>query len=154
MAQFRGSLGARVEFDFREWGKLQMALASGAEHMNVLASDPSANAQPSGGTPLVAVAILPGSTANEIVLGAGTVGEFSHGNIVAVDADYEQQTGYVGTGIAAAFVNDPADVNHDPNYVRRVTFNLGKVAEKTVTSLLLAQPLLGGAPVQEWERRK
>jgi hypothetical protein len=146
VAQFRGSLGARVEFDFREWGKLQMALASGAEHMNVLASDPSANAQPSGGTPLAAVAILPGSTANEIVLGAGTVGAFSHGNIVAVDADYEQQTGYVGTGIAAAFVNDPADVNHDPNYVRRVTFNLGKVAEKTVTSLLLAQPLLGGAP--------
>jgi hypothetical protein len=66
--------------------------------------------------------------------------------MVAVDADYQQQTGYVGTGIAAAFVSDPADVNHDPNYVRRVTFNLGKVAEKTVTSLLFAQPLLGGAP--------
>jgi hypothetical protein len=66
--------------------------------------------------------------------------------MLAVDADYQQQTGYVGTGIAAAFVNDPADVNHDLNYVRRVTFNLGKVAEKTVTSLLLAQPLLGGTP--------
>jgi len=39
VAQFRGPLEAGVEFDFREWGKLQMALASGAEHMNVLASD-------------------------------------------------------------------------------------------------------------------
>ena len=39
-AQFRGPLDARIEFDFREWGKLQMALACGSEHMNVLASDP------------------------------------------------------------------------------------------------------------------
>lgn len=146
IAQFRSSLDARVEFDFREWGKLQMALASGAEHMNVLASDPSANAQPSGGTPVSAVVVLPGSTASEIVLGAGAVDAFQDGDILAVDADYQQQTGYVGTGIAAAYVNDPADVNRDPNYVRRVTFNLGRVAEKTVTSLLLAQPLLGGAP--------
>ena len=38
-AQFRGPLDARIEFDFREWGKLQMALACGSEHMNVLASE-------------------------------------------------------------------------------------------------------------------
>jgi len=146
VAQFRVPLDARVEFDFREWGKLQMALAAGSEHMNVLASDPGANAQPSGGTPVGAVAVLPGSTASEVVLGAGAADDFSAGDTLAVDADYQQQTGYVGAGIAAAYVSDPADVNHDPNYVRRVTFNLGRVAEKTVTSLLLAQPLLGGAP--------
>lgn len=146
-AQFRGSLDARIEFDFREWGKLQMALACGAQHMNVLASDPNASAQPSGGTPLPATAVLTGSTALQIVLGAGAVDVFAAGDIVAVDSDYQQQTGYVGTGIAAAYVNDPTDVNRDANYVRRVTFNLGRVAEKTVTSLYLAQPLLGGAPL-------
>ncbi|MGA9966212.1 MAG: hypothetical protein WBQ10_13515 [Terriglobales bacterium] len=145
-AQFRGSIDARIEFDFREWGKLQMALACGSEHMNVLASDPNANAQPSGGTPLPAIAVLPGSTSSEIVLGVGAVNAFSVGDVVAVDADYQQQTGYVGTGIAAAYVSDPADVNRDANYVRRVTFNLGRAAQKTTTSLLLAQPLLGGAP--------
>src|SRR5258706_2962850 len=64
-AQFRGVLDARVEFDFREWGKLQMALAGGSEHMNVLASDPNAPAQASGGTPFAAVAALPASTAFE-----------------------------------------------------------------------------------------
>jgi hypothetical protein len=37
-------------------------------------------------------------------------------------------------------------VNNDVNYVRRVTFNVGRVAEVTATSVLLAQPLLGGAP--------
>jgi hypothetical protein len=145
-AQFRGPIDARIEFDFRDWGKLQMALASGSEHMNVLAPDSNANAQPSGGTPLPAVAVLPGSTASQIVLGVGSVNAFAVGDIVAVDADYQQQTGYVGTGISAAYVSDPADVNHDANYVRRVTFNLGRVAQETATSLLLAQPLLGGPP--------
>ncbi len=145
-AQFRGVLDARIEFDFREWGKLQMALAGGSEHMNVLASDPNAAAQPSGGSPLAAIAVLPGSTAASIVVGAGPVASFSAGDIIAVDADYQQQTGYVGTGISDAYVNNPTDVNQDPNYIRRVTFNLGRVSQLTATSLLLAQPLLGGAP--------
>src|SRR6185369_1059115 len=82
----------------------------------------------------------------EIIVGAGSVDSFSIADLVAVDADYEQQTGYVGTGISAAYVRDSAAVNHDPDYVRRVTFNVGRVVEKTATSLLLAQSLLGGDP--------
>jgi hypothetical protein len=145
-SQFRGPLDARLQFDFREWGKLQMALACGSEHMNVLATDPSGAARASGGTPIAAVAVLPGSTSTEIIVGAGSVDSFSIANLIAVDADYEQQPGYIGTGISAAYVRDSADVNHDPDYVRRVTFNVGRVVEKTATSLLLAQPLLGGDP--------
>ncbi len=145
-SQFRGLLDARLQFDFREWGKLQMALACGTEHMNVLATDPIGLARPSGGTPIAAVAVLPGSTSTEIIVGAGSVDSFAIADLVAVDADYEQQTGYVGTGIAAAYVRDSVNVNHDPDYARRVTFNVGRVVEKTATSLLLAQPLLGGGP--------
>jgi hypothetical protein len=144
--QYRGILDARVEFDFREWGKLQMALAGGSEHMNVLAPDPNAAAQPSGGTPVPAAAVLPGSTATNIIIGTGVVNSFSAGNVIAVDADYQQQTGYVGAGISAAYVSSPADVNQDANYIRRVTFNIGRVSQVTAASLVLAQPLLGGAP--------
>jgi hypothetical protein len=75
------------------------------------------------------------------------VGGFSVGDVVAVDADYQTQTGYVGSGIAAAFVKNPADVGSDVNFIRRVTFNLGRVVQLTATSLLVQQPLLGGAPV-------
>jgi len=144
-SRFRGLPQARVEFDFRQWGKLQMALAAGREQMNVLASASNADEQPSGGSAIAAVAVLAGSTANEVICGAGAVDTFAVGDLVAVDSDYGQQTGFVGTGIAAAYVNDPADVRRDVDYVRRVTFNVGRVAEKTATSLLLAQPLLGGA---------
>jgi hypothetical protein len=146
--QFRGSLEARVEFDFREWGKLQMALACGAEHMNVLAPLANAAPCPSGGTPAAAVAVLPGSTASQLVLGSGAASAFAGGSLVAVDVDYQQQTGYVGSGIAAAYVSDPAAVKRDANYVRRVTFNVGRVAEVTATALLLAQPLLAGVPAE------
>ena len=144
--QFRGPVEARVEFDFREWGKLQMALAGGSEHMNVLATSASASPEPSGGTPLPGAAVQTGSTANQIVLGTGAASAFAPGNLIAVDVDYQQQIGYVGSGISAAYVSDPADVNNDPNYVRRVTFNVGRVVEVTSTSLILSQPLLAGSP--------
>jgi hypothetical protein len=144
--QFRGPLEARVEFDFREWGKLQMALAGGSEHMNVLATAAGASPSPSGGTPLPPVALLPGSTASVLNFGVGAVSAFAPGMLVAVDVDYQQQIGYVGSGIAAAYVSDPTTVNRDANYVRRVTFNVGRVAEVTATSVVLTQPLLAGAP--------
>jgi hypothetical protein len=145
-AQFRGPIEARVEFDFREWGKLQMALAGGSEHMNVLATSPSATLAPSGGTPIPAAAVLAGSTASEVIFGTGAVSGFVPGNLIAVDVDYQQQIGYVGSGISAAYVSNPAAVNRDLNYVRRVTFNVGRVVEVTATSVILAQPLLAGAP--------
>ena len=147
VGQFRSTLDAQVEFDFREWGKLQMALAGGSEHMNVLLPDLSADARPSGGTPETGAAVLPGSSASEVVLGEGAVNAFLAGDMIAVDADYSGTTGYVGTGIPGAYVSDPSAVREDANYIRRVTFNVGRVAELTATSLILAQPLLGGAPV-------
>jgi hypothetical protein len=145
-AQFRGAQEARVGFAFRQWGKLQMALAGGSEHMNVLALAGSSSPAPSGGTPAPAVAVLAGSTASQLVFGAGVASAFSVGELIAVDLDYAQQVGYVGSGIAAAYVSSAAAVNQDANYVRRVTFNVGRVAEITATSVVLAQPLLGGVP--------
>lgn len=113
--------------------------------MNVLATNASASAAASGGAPLSAVPVLAGSTAEELVLGAAVSG-FQAGQLVVCDIDYQQQVGYVGTGIAAAYVKAPANVQQDANYVRRVSFNVGRVAQVTATSLVLAQELPGGAP--------
>ena len=68
-------------------------------------------AGPSGGTAEAAVALLAGSTASELVLGAGVAGTFPEGCLVAVDLDYQQQVGFVGSGIAAAYVSDPEAVS-------------------------------------------
>jgi hypothetical protein len=144
--QFRGPLEASVAFDFRQWGKLQMALACGSEHMNILAPTGNSTPVPSGGTPVPAVAVQAGSTASQLIFGAGGVSGFSAGCLIAVDLDYQQQTGYVGSGIPGAYVSSGAAVQQDLNYVRRITFNVGRVAEVTATSVVLAQPLLAGVP--------
>ena len=102
--QFRTNRGAAVELEFREWGKLQMALACGAQHMNVLAD---ASGTTGGVAEAAAVALQPGSTAQELMVGTAVAG-FAVGDIVAVDLDYQQQTGYVGTGIAGAYIPSPA----------------------------------------------
>lgn len=145
-AQFRAKLEARLAFDFVEWGKLQMAIAAGCEHMNVLAVQTSAAPKPAGGDPVAAVPLQPGSTATELRLAAADLALFSVGGLLAVDIDYQQQAGYVGGGVAGAFVQDPADIGADVDFIRRVTFNVGRVAAKSPTSLSLAQPLLGGVP--------
>jgi hypothetical protein len=90
--------------------------------------------------------VLPGSTASQLVFGAGAASSFAPGSLIAVDVDYQQQIGYVGSGIAGAYVSSPAAVKQDANYVRRVTFNVGRVAEVTATTVILAQPLLAGVP--------
>ena len=143
-AQFRSRLEARVEFDLREWGKLQMALAAGSQHMNVLAEAEDAMARGSGGTAVPAVSLAEGSTAGELVFPSAP--PFELGDLLAVDVDYADQIGYVGSGVAAAYVRDPADVQHDADYIRRVTFNVGRIADISGTTVTLEQSLIGGAP--------
>ena len=146
--QFRSGLEARVAFDFCTWNKLQMSISGGSQHMNVLAEVASASGAPSGGVAVSPVALLNGSSATELVLGTGVVDAFSEGDRVVADLDYSQQIGYVGAPIHASFVKDPADVMRDRDYLRRISFNIAKVKEKTSTSLILDQPLLGGPPAE------
>jgi hypothetical protein len=129
--QFRSVLGATISADLLQWGKLQIAVASGSQHMNVLSGS--------------AVAMLAGSSARELVLGEGAVDAFNDGDMVACDVDYQQQTGYIGSP-SGAYVKDPADLNRDRDYLRRITFNVARVTSKTATALQLDQPLPGGAP--------
>lgn len=140
--QFRAGMDARVEFDFLTWGKLQMAIAGGGEHFNVLAA--TGGSAPSGGTAISAVPVQSGSTASNVVVGAANVPAFSVGDLVAVDVDYTGQIGYVGSGVGAAYVRSASGLGVD--YVRRVTFNVERIASKTTDTLVLARALMGGAP--------
>ena len=141
-AQYRTHLEARLEFDLPAWGKLQMAIAGGAQQMNVLAVQPFAPPQGSGGAAVPASPLQPGSSAGELVLTADQLALFDAGDMVAVDADYTGQTGYVGAGAPAAYLGAPLDPASHVDYIRRVTFNVSRVDRKTPSSLLLAQPLI------------
>jgi hypothetical protein len=143
LAQVRESLDAQVSFQFLSWTKLTMALATGSQHMNVLAPVSGAAPGADGGPAATPITIQSGSTAASIVLGASDAAKFAAGSIVAVDDDYLGQTGFVGSPVAGAFVRQPSC---DIDYIRRVTFNVALVTQVSATTLTLAAPLPGGVP--------
>jgi hypothetical protein len=80
-------------------------------------------------------------------MSAASLAQFRIGDVIAVDVDYAQQTGYVGTGISAAYVTSAQAALLDVNYIRRVTFQVAKVASITKSELMLEEPLPGDAPL-------
>ena len=136
-SQVRQSVDATVALKFKSWGKLQLALCAGSEHLNVLTGA------------AVSVAAT-GNSASFVALGTGQTAGFVAGQMVVVDVDYAGQTGYVGSGAAGAHVRLASSVAADANYanyVRRVSLNVGRVTAVTANGLQLALPLAAGVPV-------
>jgi hypothetical protein len=143
LEQVRETLEAHVSFDFLSWTKLTMALATGSQHLNLLAPASGAVPAADGAQAAAAVTVLSGSTATFVALAAADAANFTAGSIVALDTDYTGQTGYVGSPVSGAYVRTALS---DVNYIRRVTFNVALVSQSTSTGLTLAEPLPGGAP--------
>jgi hypothetical protein len=143
LEQTRESLEARLSFEFLGWTKLTMALATGSQHMNLLAPANGAMPAADGGKAAQAVVAQSGSTASVIQLAAADAANFAPGSLIAVDADYTGQTGYLGSPVSGSYLRQALI---DVDYIRRITFNVGLVLGVSSTSLILAQPLPGGAP--------
>jgi len=111
--------------------------------MNLLAPAGGAALAADGAQAAPAVLAQAGSTAGVLQLAAGDAAQFAAGSIIAVDADYTGQTGFVGASIAGAYLRQPLN---DVDYIRRVTFNVGLVSRVDGTTLTLAQALPGGTP--------
>jgi hypothetical protein len=146
LEQVRETLEAQVSLEFLSWTKLTMALATGSQHMNVLAAASGATAAADGATAATAVTVQSGSTATFVALASADAATFSAGSIIALDVDYTGQTGFVGSPVSGAYVRTALT---DVDYIRRVTFNVAlvsAVATTGTTGLTLAEALPGGAP--------
>ena len=143
LEQVRETVQAQVSLQFLSWTKLTMALATGSQHMNVLAVTGAPTLAADGATAAPAVTLQSGSTSTSILLASSDADKFAAGSIVAVDVDNTGQTGYVGSPVAGAYVRQALT---DVDYIRRVTFNVALVAQVTATGLTLAGPLPGGVP--------
>ena len=147
LSQVRTEIDSIVSINFVNWGKLQMAVTAGSEQMNLLAVPANAPANGSGGIAGSAVSLSSGSTATFLNLASNQLASFTAGQMVVVDIDYSGQTGYVGSGVSAAYVSSASSVNSDVNYIRRVSFNVARIIAVTPTGLQLAQPLIAGVPI-------
>jgi hypothetical protein len=143
LEQVRETLEAQVSLQFLSWTKLTMALATGSQHMNVLAAASGAIAAADGAQASAAVVPQSGSTAASIVLATADAAKFTAGSMAALDVDYTGQTGFVGAPVSGAYIRQALT---DVDYVRRVTFNVGLVSQVSSTGITLAEPLPGGAP--------
>lgn len=147
--QVRESLDATVSLRFTSWSKLTMALATGSQHMNAItaATPASGSGNGSGSKGVAAVSLAStGSSATFLAMASADAATFAAGSLVAVDVDYTGQTGFVGSGISAAYVSSATAVNNDADYIRRVSFNVARVQSVSSTGLTLAQPLVAGVP--------
>jgi hypothetical protein len=143
LEQVRETLEAQISFQFLSWTKLTMALATGSQHMNLLAAASGAPLAADGAQAAAAVTVQAGSTAAFVALAAADAAKFAAGSIIALDADYTGQTGFVGSPVSGAYVRSALS---DVDYIRRVTFNVALVAQVSSAGLTLAEPLPGGAP--------
>jgi hypothetical protein len=143
LEQVRESVGAQVSVEFLSWTKLTMALATGSQHMNLLVPASGATLAADGAQAATAVTVQSGSSSTVIALAAADAAKFAAGSMIALDADYTGQTGYVGAPVAGAYVRQNLT---DVDYIRRVTFNVALVSSVSSIGLTLAEPLPGGAP--------
>ncbi len=143
LEQVRETLQAQISLQFLSWTKLTMALATGSQHMNLLAPANGAAAAADGAQAVAAVTPQSGSTASFVALAAADAAKFTAGSIIALDVDYTGQTGFVGSPVAGAYIRQPLT---DVDYIRRVTFNVALVSQANSTGLTLAEPLPGGIP--------
>lgn len=132
VAQFRKRLEAGVAFEFRYWGKLQLVLATGGTHWNLL--------EQGGAAPVAG-----GSTASRLEIGEAAA-TFRAGDLVSVDLDYEQQDGYVGLWNVSGYVSPEQTNRGGRDFVRQVTCNVGRVSNVSGGCLTLEQPLPAGIP--------
>jgi hypothetical protein len=134
LLQGRQSVGATLSMTFERWSKLTMALSCGAQQINVLQG---------GATPVVIAAASSTATFLSTANGSGTI---QAGDMIAVDNDYNGQTGYLGAGASAAYLTTA--IGSDINWIRRMTLNVGRVTAVTAAGLQLAEPLLAGVPAE------
>jgi 3D (Asp-Asp-Asp) domain-containing protein len=146
LSQVRTEMDSLVTLHFLSWGKFQMAVTGGSEQMNLLATASGAAANGSGGTAAAAVPVQANSTPTFVAVAPAQLSVFTPGQMVVVDVNYTGQTGYVGSGVSGAYVSSAAAVNNDANYIRRVSFNVGRITSVGATGLNLAQPLMAGTP--------
>jgi hypothetical protein len=104
LEQVRETLSAQVSFQFLSWTKLTMALATGSQHMNLLAPSSGATPAADGAQAAAAVVVQNGSSATFVALTATDAAKFTPGSIIALDADYTGQLGYIGAPVSGAYL--------------------------------------------------
>ena len=142
-SQVRAKVEEVVAVTFPGWTRVAIALSSGLQTMNLLKTVSGAAANASGGMAAGGDVVQAGSTATVLQLGPGTA--VQAGDVLVVDTDYTGATGYVGSGIAGAYVASAPSLP-EVDFARRVSFNVARVLSVSAGVVTLADALPAGVP--------
>ena len=146
-SQVRTEIEATVQLEFQSWGKLQLALASGSQQMNLLVTAGGAAQTEVGARAQAAVPLCGGgaSTATTLNVGATAACGVYGGRSGGGGCGLWRTDGFVGSGVSGGWVRAAADVGGDVNYIRRVTLNVGRVISIAGGVLQLGAAFAGGS---------
>lgn len=146
--QIRGQIGESFEFKFREYGRLQMKCATGANVFNLIPGTAPSTLGPlsaTGGVATAMTAYTPvdntAGIGGNATLTVPSVTGFAVGNYIVCDIDYNPATyGLVGDAMSPVFPNAVLDVD----YIRKNSDYVARVKAISGTKLVLDQPFMGG----------
>ena len=158
-ARYRGEIGEKCSFTFRETSHLATKIATGAQVFNLLKTTSAASLVgplSSSGTPAIAVAstgylatgLATGPTAGlpTLFVPAGSGALFPAGTYIVCDQDYAGQSGYVGDSGAYVYPGAVTGVDYirkTSDYVATVSSVLANVVSGQ-DALILTKPFVGG----------
>jgi hypothetical protein len=146
--QFRGQIGETFEFKFREYGRLQYKIATGANIMNLIPGTVPSTLGPlsaTGGasTGLTAYTAVDNSAGigGQPTVTVASVAGFSAGQFIVADIDYNPATyGMVGDAMTPVFPNAVTDID----FIRKNSDYVARVVGISGTKLILDQQFAGG----------
>ncbi len=158
-ARYRGDVGEKCSFTFRESSRMATSIATGAQVFNLLRSTAAASLLgPLSSSGVAAIACgASGYVASGAVAGylgqpvlyvpSGSGAAFPAGTFIVCDQDYANQSGFVGDSGANVFpgaVTDVDFIRKTSDYAATVAAVVPGVGSPAQDALILTKPFLGG----------
>ena len=141
-AKYRGQIGEKIAFKFREMGRMQLKIANGTDVFNLLKNSNPSTVGPvsASGNPAVAM-VSYSSSAPSVTVASGSGANFAVNDLIVVDKDYSTSDyGLVGENATPVFQNEVTDTD----YIRKTSDFVARVTDITGDVLTLSNKLIGG----------
>lgn len=142
-SKVRGMVGEKMQFKFREAGRMQYKIATGTDVINLLAggavTSTTGPVSASGSTKVAMISYNPAGPSVTVAAGSGSL--FSVNDLIVVDKDYDGVSyGLLGENATPVFQGGVTDVD----YIRKTSDFVGRITAIQSDVLTLSGKLVGG----------
>lgn len=141
-AEYRGQVGEKISFKFREMSRMATKVATGGDVFNLLDGGVASTSGPLAGSGTTAVSMVSyDANGPTLVVAAAASGSFPVGSLIVCDLDYNG-TDYGIVGDAGTHIFQGQVV--DANYLRKTSDYVARVVANVGGTLTLSKRFVGG----------